>query len=656
MTHVLRCSNGHEWEISAATAWSGGTASPCPVCGSLERSESLSTLLVPPPEETPAYPGSPLPRLEGYEVLDELGRGGMGIVYKARHVQRDCLVALKVFRKERLAHPEALRRFRREAQAAARLSHPNIVVVYEADQDGETHYLAMEYVPGITLQSLVERNGPLPVALACDFVRQAALGLQHAVEQSLVHRDIKPANLMVVAPGATASAAGQRVTLPPRALVKILDMGVARLYQLRDVGEDSLTTLTRDGAVIGTPDYIAPEQLEDPHKADIRADLYSLGCTFYFLLSGRVPFPGGTLIQKLDRQRWETPPSVDQLRSEVPAAVASVVRKLMAKHPDDRYRTPGELASALEQLRLTGVLPAGDQPEPLRETRSLPSPGGPVVALAFIGAGHSVVTAVADRQLHLLDLDTGAEQRCFGQSPQEIACLAVVAASGHVLAGQGASVRIWDTATGQETARLTGHTNAVRSIAVSREGRQAVTGGDDRTLRLWDLPSGREIQRFAGHRGEITGVALSDDGRHIVSAGRDQTLRLWDARSGREVRTFPSPRGLIFGVAFAPGGREVVSGHFDTTIRLWEVDTGRELRRFSGHRQMIAAVALTRDGRVISASHDHTLRVWDPHSGSELWCCRGHTAAVTTLDVSADGRHIISGGRDETIRMWTLPQ
>src|SRR5262249_2106133 len=202
---------------------------------------------------------------------------------------------------------------------------------------------------------------------------------------------------------------GQRLVLPPRPRVKILDMGAARLYQARDLGEDSLTTLTRDGAVIGTPDYIAPEQLEDPHKADIRADLYSLGCTFYFLLSGRVPFPGGTLIQKLDRQRWETPPSVDQLRSEIPAAVASVVRRLMAKHPDDRYRTPGELASALEQLTRTGVLPQGHQPAPLRAVRCLEGYTGPVICVAFTADGHGLLSAGADRVVRLWDLAGGKE-------------------------------------------------------------------------------------------------------------------------------------------------------------------------------------------------------------------------------------------------------
>src|SRR5262249_54581148 len=151
----------------------------------------------------------------------ELGRGGMGVVYKARRLDGGRVVALKVILKERLGSPEVVNRFRREALAAARLSHPNIVRVYESDQEGDTHFLAMEYVPGVTLQRLVEQSGPLPAARACDFVRQAALGLGHAAEQGLVHRDIKPANLMLaVPPGAP---------LPPRPLVKILDMGVARL-------------------------------------------------------------------------------------------------------------------------------------------------------------------------------------------------------------------------------------------------------------------------------------------------------------------------------------------------------------------------------------------------------------------------------------------
>ncbi len=433
-------------------------------------------------------------------------------------------------------------------------------------------------------------------------------------------------------------------------------MGVARLRQLRDLPEETVTTLTRDGAVVGTPDYIAPEQLENPHGADIRADLYSLGCTFYFLLSGQVPFPGGTLIQKLDRQRWQTPPSVDQLRPEVPAPVAAVVRRLMAKHPDDRYRTPAEVADALEQLVRTGVLPQGHQPAPLRELLRLTGHLDAVTCLAFAEPG-LVVSGGADRVLRLWDLSAGSEVRSFGQTSHEIGCVACVPGVGHVLAGQGVSVRVWDRDSGRELGRLTGHTDSVRSIDVSRDGRLALTGSDDRTARLWDLSTGREAARLGGHRGRVTGAALSADARQAVTADREQALRLWDVRAGKELRGFAVPRGPVLAAAFAPDGAAVLSAHFDTTLRLWETTTGRELRRFKGHRQMVSAAAFAPDGRlVLSASHDGTVRVWDPASGAELWAGAGHDGPVTAAAFAPDGRHVLSAGVDGTLRLWALPE
>jgi serine/threonine-protein kinase len=266
-----------------------------------------------------------------YLLLERLGEGGMGQVFKARHQKLERVVALKVIRKERLAHPDAVRRFHREVRAAAQLSHLHVVHAYDADEVGGTHFFAMEYVEGTDLAALCKQRGPLPVREACEYVRQAALGLQHAHERGLVHRDVKPSNLLL--------AARDQV-------VKVLDMGLARLAD-RGGETDSTSALTAEGAVMGTPDYLAPEQTLDSHTVDIRADLYSLGCTLYYLLSGRVPFPGGSLGQKLIRHQLREPESVEQLRPEVPAAVAAVVRKLMAKKPEERYQTPAEAAAAL---------------------------------------------------------------------------------------------------------------------------------------------------------------------------------------------------------------------------------------------------------------------------------------------------------------------
>jgi tRNA A-37 threonylcarbamoyl transferase component Bud32 len=242
-----------------------------------------------------------------YVLLERLGAGGMGQVFKARHVLMRRLVALKVIRKDHLADPEIVSRFHREIRAVAQLAHPNIVLAHDAGQVGDTHFLVMEYVEGTDLARLVKKHGPLPVARACAYVRQAALGLQHAHERGLVHRDIKPANLLLA-------------TAPGEAVVKVLDLGLARLSH---GGEQTVGELTQEGAVMGTPDFIAPEQAEESRGVDIRADVYSLGCTLYYLLTGRVPFPGGTLLQKLRRHQNEQPAPVTTLRPEVPAQVAA---------------------------------------------------------------------------------------------------------------------------------------------------------------------------------------------------------------------------------------------------------------------------------------------------------------------------------------------
>jgi serine/threonine protein kinase len=650
MPRVHRCANGHQWESPVGAAPADDTSTlTCPVCGAAE-------------PRTVTFAGNPgLPTVPGYELIDEVGRGGMGVVYKARHAESGRTVALKIIRKERLGNPEAVRRFRRESQAAARLSHPNVVLVYESDQAGDQHYLAMEFVEGVTLQRLAEQHGPLPVAQACEWIRQAALGLQHAHEQSLVHRDIKPSNLMLARSPlrprpASGDGAGPTSQEWQGAVVKVLDMGVARLYQSGASMEESLTTLTQDGAVVGTPDYIAPEQLEDAHQADIRADLYSLGCTFYYLLTSQVPFPGGTLIQKMDKQRWETPPSVDQLRPEIPASVAGVVRKLMAKRPADRYQTPAELATGLEQLSRAGHVTAPPRPAPLRELRRLIGHEDSVWSVAFAPDGQSLLSTGKDRTLRLWDVASGRLVRTLATLPHEVRCVVFSPDGRLAVAAVGITVRVLDVTTGQEVGRYSGHTNTVKALAVSPNGRRALSGGDDRTLCLWELNEGHERRRMAMHKGIVNGVAFTPDGRHALSGSRDQTIRLWDVEQGRELPRFPPQKSMVLSVAVSPDGRFGLSGNFDTRVRLWDLATGRELRRFQGHKQMVPAVVFTPDSRrVLSGSHDQTVRLWDVESGHDLSCFGGHTAAVTCLAVTSEGKLAVSGSMDRTVRVWQLP-
>ena len=266
-----------------------------------------------------------------YEVLGELGRGGMGVVYLARNRLMGRKEVLKVVSGNLLDRSIVRERFLREIRNAAQLHHPNIVTAYSAVRAGDRIVLAMEHVEGCDLASLVKSRGPLPVADAANFAYQAALGLQHAHERGMIHRDIKPSNLMLAGQG-------------KRATVKILDFGLAKATQEAPIDGG----LTREGQMLGTPDYIAPEQSLDAQKADIRADIYSLGCTLYCFLTGGPPFEAHSLYEILQAHHSRDAQPLNLARPEVPAELAALVAKMMAKDPRQRFQTPGEVARALK--------------------------------------------------------------------------------------------------------------------------------------------------------------------------------------------------------------------------------------------------------------------------------------------------------------------
>ncbi len=279
-----------------------------------------------------------------YEVLRELGRGGMGVVYLAKNKLMDRLEVLKVVNNRLSDCPGTAERFLGEIRSAARLNHANVVAAYSAVQSGDSLAFAMEYVEGEDLARLVQTQGPLPVVDACNYIQQAAVGLQHAFEKEMVHRDIKPENLILARDG-------------NRRILKVLDFGLAKVTRARN--ED--TGLTDDGAMLGTPDYVAPEQTLDAANADIRADVYSLGCTLYYLLTGAPPFKGRSLYEVLQAHQSMVATPLNLVRPEVPEELAAVVRKMMAKDPAQRYQTPMALVQALaafvEQGAKGGVAP-----------------------------------------------------------------------------------------------------------------------------------------------------------------------------------------------------------------------------------------------------------------------------------------------------------
>jgi serine/threonine-protein kinase len=284
-----------------------------------------------------------------YQLLEPLGGGATGQVFKARHHRLKRIVALKTLDTSQFTDPAVVARFDREAQAAAQLAHPNVVLLYDAGQDGDTHFLAMEYVDGIDLDRFVQHSGPLPVAQACDYTRQAARGLHHMHERGLVHRDIKPANLLLTQSidrnGQPLEEARRRP--PPRPLIKILDLGLAR-FATPAPEEQADGSLSRKGETLGTPDYLAPEQALDSRRADHRSDIYSLGCTFYYLLTGKPPCGDGSLAQKLMWHQSDQPPPLDELRPGLPPDLSALVLRMVNRDPDARPQSAADIAAALQ--------------------------------------------------------------------------------------------------------------------------------------------------------------------------------------------------------------------------------------------------------------------------------------------------------------------
>jgi hypothetical protein len=567
-------------------------------------------------------------------------------------------------------------RFRREVKAAARLTHPNIVRAFDAEQAGDTHFLVMEFVAGTNLGSLIVERGALPIAEACDYVRQAALGLQYAHEHGLIHRDIKPHNLMRT----------------PDGRVKILDFGLARFVRERPppLPEDSPRTgpeesnLTSLGMFMGTADYIAPEQARDPHAADIRADVYSLGCTLYHLLTGRVPFPAVGREDKVIKHAAEQPVALSDLRPDLPAGLEAVVAKMMAKRPEERYQAPAEVAAALEPFTKpgpaggseTGALPSGMSPGRSRR-RLLVAALAALLLLGVSVGGLAVYRIQTERRgdvvlapIRVTNPPDGPKEHPPGPprmaSPARvlhprgnmIATRVAISPDGaRVVAGHGdAQVRVWDVRTGRQEWSLAGHPDVVWAVAVSPNSRYALSGGQDNVtkkdfaLRLWDLATGKEVRQLPGHKAIISSIAFLDNQR-AVSASWDETVRLWDSEAGKELACWEEAT-VALEVAPTPDGKQAVLAGLDGSVRVISLADGKPVKELGRHEARVDSIAVSSDGTLAASGSI----VWDLKGGGVVSRLRGHKALIPSLAFLPGGRRLISASEDGTLRLWDVPR
>ncbi len=441
-----------------------------------------------------------------YRIVNKLGSGGMGVVFQAEHRLMERPVALKVVNARLVDSDIAVERFRLEVKAAARLSHRNIVAAHDAEQAGNLHFLVMEFIEGTDLSELVRRRGKLPVLHACNYVLQAAHGLQHALEQGMVHRDIKPHNLMRT----------------PKGTIKILDFGLARFAsQQRADGDES--GLTGDGMTLGTPDYIAPEQARDSRRADIRADIYSLGCTLYYLLTGQAPFPSGTSMEKVLGHLEREPTPLSELRQDIPEELTLIVQRMMAKDPADRFQTPADVVEVLKTFgkpRESTSASAGVE-QPVSTAAAEPAKGDTATQNTFVDRSP---TSSPPDQLDLPDIlpahqfsPKQTKRRSTWQWRKFLAKHGVALSAG----GVGLLVLI----------------AGITLFPVARERFSAITS-DDREVRT---------DMYRGAEGWIDLLGQVDTGRDAVAGQwqkRGTQLAVDAAHGARLVLPFKPPRGV----------------------------------------------------------------------------------------------------------------
>lgn len=621
---------------------------------------------------------NPWPVIPGYELNAEVGRGGMGTVYRGHKRTLDRDVAIKVIHRHGMTDAEALRRFRRESRAAARLSHPNVVTVFDAGATDDTFYLVMEYVHGIDLQRLIDRSGPLLIEAACDYVRQAALGLQHAHEQGMVHRDIKPANLILIDEDAPKSE--------PYGRIKLLDLGLARI--LHDDAESSASLLTQEGTIVGTPDFIAPEQVENSHNVDIRADLYSLGCTLFYLLTGHVPFNGKTVLEKLDQHRWRTPRPVERLRRGIPPQVSAIVQKLMAKSPAQRFQTPQELAEALANIAIE------QRSEKSRRSKkvetdldicldTLSVPGKQIIAKELdrlqrdlvqrielddldgaLNLAEAMVRLKPDDSLAItarefvrdqIERTKPSGEQWHLEFPEAIQSVAATADGKRLAVAVNSRIHLLDTGDRRLLHALTGHQDEVRHVSFSPDGRRLLSAARDQVIRLWDVATGQGLAKFHRHTATVNGVAWLPSGQGFVSAGADRGIFVWDVDTGHRRWKLRSHTGDVKAVAVSADGRQILSASWDHTLRLWDLETGTESLRLGGSMNYFNAAALSPDGRTaLGGGSDNLVHLYSLESGKELRVFEGHTNAVTSVAFCPDARRILSAGSDGELRLWDV--
>lgn len=568
-----------------------------------------------------AFPGERI--VDGKYRIDALiGQGGMGAVYKATHLELDRVIALKVVLPDFVSSTETLERFRREARAAARLNHPNVITIYDFGvlQNGRA-YLAMELLTGKSLRDEIEKQGYITPVRALEILKPICNAVQAAHNAGVIHRDLKPDNIVI-----EKNDLGVEI-------IKVVDFGIAKL---REHTGQKVNSLTGPGLVMGTPHYMSPEQCKG-EDLDVRSDIYSLGVMLYEMLCGHVPFDAPTPSAVIIQHAIDPPRRLGLLRKDIPPQVEEVVMKALSKSRQARQQTVIELYEEMRNALHSQPVEAAKTVDPVvieDETSTefqkprIPTAPHPVSQQTTLSNRESKEPPPIDHHNTLDDeADELRELSDFHEDQFQVQLC--------------------------EAGSLIGHEHVVRSLCYSPDGHLLVSASADGVIKIWDLQKLMAIGSLHGHELAVNSLAISPDGTKLVSASSDGTVKLWDLAKEAEIAKLHSYSGTLRAVAFSPNGRLVAVANEDN-IDLWDVESRQRLAQFTGHAKLVEDVEFSRDSQlIISAGADETVRFWDPAGKIELEFISSPDHCINVLSSSVDGI-LATGGKDGTIRLWDI--